>query len=143
MLMYALGIVPLIKSIVTRGSTQAWFADDSGSGGKLLALFDCWQYLNELGNAYGYFPNAGKSVLYVKPTFYQDVLEIFAGNGLIINIKGCQYLCAGLCSKEFVDSYTYTTKVSSWIHQVQKLSTTAEPQPQSASLCCICTRSPE
>ena len=41
--------------------------------------------------------------------------------------------CVGDLCKEFVDSYTYTReKVFSWIHQVQKLSTTAESLPQSA-----------
>ena len=76
MSMYALGILPLIKSVATLDATQAWFADDGGSEGKLLALFDWWQRLNELGPAYGYFPNASKSVLYVKPAYYQDELEI-------------------------------------------------------------------
>ena len=129
--MYALGVLPLIKSVATPDATQVWYADDSGSGGKLPALFDWWRRLNKLGPAYGYFPNASKSVLYVKPAFYQDALEIFAGTGVIINTKGCRYLGAALGSKEFVDSYI-KEKVSSWIHQVQKLSIIAKSQPQSA-----------
>ena len=74
--MYALGIFPLIKSVATPDATQVRYADDSGSGGKLPALFDWWRRLNKLGPAYAYFPNASKSVLYVKPAFYQDALEI-------------------------------------------------------------------
>ena len=63
-------ILPLIKFVATPSATQSWFADDSGTGGKLLALFDWWKHLDELVPAYGYFPNASKSVLNVKPALY-------------------------------------------------------------------------
>ena len=89
MSMYALGILSLVKSVATPDATQAWFANNDASGGKLLAFFDWWQHLNELGPAYSYFPNASMSVLYVNPAFYQNALEIFAGTGVIINTKGC------------------------------------------------------
>ena len=38
MAMYAVAVVPLVRSISTRGASQVWFADDSSAGGRLLAL---------------------------------------------------------------------------------------------------------
>lgn len=37
-LMYALGILLLIKHITTKNTVQAWFADDAGAGAKLVEL---------------------------------------------------------------------------------------------------------
>ena len=34
MAMFALASMPLIRKVATEGATQAWFADDPGSGGK-------------------------------------------------------------------------------------------------------------
>ena len=38
MAMFALASMPLIRKVATEGATQAWFADDLGSGGKLFSI---------------------------------------------------------------------------------------------------------
>ena len=40
--LYALGVLPLLKSVATACTVQAWFADDSGAGGKLALLRSWW-----------------------------------------------------------------------------------------------------
>ena len=60
MAFFALASVPLIKAVVVAIVTQVWFADDAGSGSKLLSLKDWWDRLLQLGPRYGYFPNPEK-----------------------------------------------------------------------------------
>ena len=57
---FALASVPLIKAVAVANGTQDWFADDAGSGSKLLSLKDWWDRLLQLGPRYGYFPNPEK-----------------------------------------------------------------------------------
>ena len=68
--LYALGVLPLLKSVATAGTVQAWFADDSGAGGKLAPLRSWWSSLTDQGPSYGYHLNLSKSVLLVKPGCY-------------------------------------------------------------------------
>ena len=58
MAIFALASVPLIRKITTSGATQAWFADDASSGGKLLKIRQWWDRLVTHGPRCGYFPNA-------------------------------------------------------------------------------------
>ena len=54
MMMFAIGTVPLINAVKTDGTTQAWFADDAASGGRLRRLLRWWNALLVNGPAYGY-----------------------------------------------------------------------------------------
>jgi len=62
--MYALGIVPLIQKLAGIDVSQMWYADDASAGGSLQSLCAWWDHL---GPDYGYFPNAVKTCLIVKP----------------------------------------------------------------------------
>ena len=62
MVMYAIALIPLMESLATEGAVQAWYADDSGAGGRLKSLHKWWDRLAEKGPQYGYFPNPTKSV---------------------------------------------------------------------------------
>ena len=61
MAMFALATVPLILAVAENNSTQAWFADDAASGGRLHALRRWWDNLATVGPSYGYNPNATKT----------------------------------------------------------------------------------
>ena len=102
---YALGVLPLIQAVGVDGATQSWFADDSGAGGKLVKLRQWWDLLVEKGPSYGYYPNAEKTVLSVKPELYADAVQIFDGTGVTINTNGCRYLGAAIGSTDFTTAY--------------------------------------
>ena len=71
MAMYSISTKPLIDKIKDSQSQsnhpvkQAWYADDGTASGKIESLKQMWEviYINEVGPAFGYFPNAGKTIL--------------------------------------------------------------------------------
>ena len=101
MAMYALAVVPLdlVRSISTRGASQVWFADDASAGGPLLALRLWWDALVHQGPLYGYFPNARKTGLVVKPEQLKDAEAVFVDTGVQITAEG--RLCLATGSTQF------------------------------------------
>ena len=59
MCMYAIGILPLIRSLESCGTKQVWYADDTTGGGTLEDVKNWWDHLISSGQAYGYHPNSG------------------------------------------------------------------------------------
>ena len=53
MAMYALAVVPLLRSIHTDGASQVWFTDDASGSGILNALRQWWDCLIQQGPAFG------------------------------------------------------------------------------------------
>ena len=84
MAMFALATVPLIDAVAISGATQAWFADDAASGGKLSKLCLWWDALSAVGFRYGYYPYARKTYLLVKPDQLAKAQHIFSGTGVQI-----------------------------------------------------------
>ena len=62
--------------------TQARFADDSACWGKLRELRTWWDSLLRFGQAFGYFPNAVKTWLVVKPEEIENAVKEFEGTGV-------------------------------------------------------------
>lgn len=59
MVMYALGTLPLIHAVSTKGAaTQTWYADNATAGGRLVQLHMWWDQLQWKGPAFGYFINS-------------------------------------------------------------------------------------
>ncbi len=79
MAMYALGTLPLISKL-HQLAKQVWYADDAMAGGKLLQLREWWDTLVSIGPAYGYFANARKTWLIMKPQHHAAAAEIFHGS---------------------------------------------------------------
>ena len=129
--LYALGVLPLLKLVTTAGTVQAWFADDSGAGGKLAPLRSWWSSLTDQGPSYGYHLNPSKSVLLVKPGCYDRAKELFADTGVDIRVDGCRYLGAAIGTPAFLQSFL-DAKAKSWLGQVERLSDIAQSQPQAA-----------
>ena len=65
MAMFALASVPFIRKVSSEGATQAWFADDASSGGKVGPIRSWWDRLVVYGPRFGYYPNAIKTVIEV------------------------------------------------------------------------------
>ena len=100
MMIFAIATVPFIQAVQTKGTVQAWFADDAAAGGCLRLLRLWWEALVKSGPAFGYFPNAAKTWLLVKPEKQQEANSIFGDTGIQITSDGRQYLGAGLGSDE-------------------------------------------
>ena len=69
MVMYSISITPLIASFQGPCVGQVWFVDDAFAGGTLHGLYEWRSRLQDLGPLYGYYPNAAKTWLIVKPPF--------------------------------------------------------------------------
>ena len=131
MAMFALATVPLIRKIAIPGSVQAWFADDSASGGKLTSLRQWWDLLSRNGPNYGYYPNAKKTFLLVKNAKKAEAGEVFKDTGVQITTEGRPYLGGPLGSTEFVENFL-EKKVSDWEKEIQLLAKFAVTQPQAS-----------
>ena len=55
-----------------------------------------------MGPGYGYFPNASKTTLVVKPEYIEEATEMFEGSGIIITPGGQKILGAALGMTTFI-----------------------------------------
>ena len=84
MAMYALGLSVLqseLKHEETNVKSVA-YADDYVGAGNLQDLSKWWDNLTERGPCYGYYPNAVKSLLIVKPDKENVARELFNGTDI-------------------------------------------------------------
>ena len=131
MAMYSISVTPLIASLQDPHVAQVWFSDDAMAGGTLRGLHDWWCKLNDLGFMYGYFPNAAKTWLIVKPERLDEAKQQFAGTGVSITVEGKRHLGAALGSRAFTEAYI-TEKVESWSRCVRRLVNIAKTHPHAA-----------
>ena len=80
---------------------------------------------------YGYFPNAAKTWLIVKPERLDEAKQQFAGTGVSITVEGKRHLGAALGSRAFTEVYI-TEKVESWSRCVRRLVNIAKTHPHAA-----------
>ena len=68
--MYAVAVRPLVdhlgEFVDPELCKQVWYADDSGSAGKIEEMKKWWDELKRIGPKYGYYPKPSKTVLIVK-----------------------------------------------------------------------------
>ena len=130
MAMYALAATPLICRLKDMKSDvkQVWFADDATAVGKLRALLQWWQHLRDIGPAFGYYPNASKTHLVVKPELMGEAARIFENTEVQITPKGQRHLGAAIDTSSFAEEYV-ALKVEKWTAEISALSTLAHSQP--------------
>lgn len=122
MAMYGIGTWPLVTYLKTASNAiQAWYADDSAVCDTLDKLRLWWDELITVGPSYGYFPNASKTILLVKPHYLSKAQEIFNG----------KYLGGAIGSKDCVENAS-KEKVLLWIEKLMLLSSVAKLYPQAA-----------
>ena len=85
-------IFVLVKQLAMPDLKQIWYADDAGATGLLIELRKWWDKLVEVGPPLGYFPEATKTWLVVKPHLEQKAQNIFDGTGVKITTEGKKYL---------------------------------------------------
>ena len=80
MAMYVLAITPLISQL--RHSCpyvhQVWYADDATAASTSRQLRLWWNDLVDMGPLFGYYPNASKTYLVVKPEHEETARDAFA-----------------------------------------------------------------
>ena len=141
MAMYSISAIPLITALQDPRLKQVWFANDVTARGTLEGLHDWWTGLQDLGSLYGYYPNALKTWLIVKPAYLSNAQALFDGTGVQITVEGKRHLGAALGSHLFTEQYV-SEKVESWSRCVGKLSDIAKVHPHAAyaafthGLCC-------
>ena len=131
MAMYAIGIIPLIRSLRNDNLQQVWYADDATAGAKIAKLREWWDQLLTTGPDYGYHPNASKTWLIVKEDKYDDACKTFDGTEVNITIEGRRLLGGALGTHSFVEEYV-KQKVDNLVQEIEHLSTIAISQPQAA-----------
>ena len=77
-ILYAISLQPLITQLhVLSAAKQCWFADDVTGSGSLQGVRKWLDELSESGPALGYFPNAKKCWLIIKPKREKTAREVF------------------------------------------------------------------
>ena len=84
-----------------------------------------------MGSLFGYYPNAKKSWLIVKPAFLDNAKELFLKTDVNITTDGRKYLGAALGNREFCKRFV-KEKILEWTSQIERLSAIAQSQPQAA-----------
>ena len=96
MSLYAVSLQPLITRLTIASSAkQCWYADDATGFGSL----------EERGSGLGYFPNAKKCWLIVKPCREEEARELFAGMAINVTTEGQKHLGAALGSRSYLEEY--------------------------------------
>ena len=88
MAMYALAIRPLIDKLrdAEPSARQVWFADDATAAGRLATLHQWWQLVTMIGPDFGYYPNASKTHLVVKPELVNKAKRMFKNTDVWISM---------------------------------------------------------
>ena len=128
--MYAIATIPLITRL-NHLAKQVWYADDAAACDSLSRLRQWWDLLTEIGPSFGYFPNALKTHLLVKPEFVHDASVLFADTSITISSDGHRYLGSVIGSDQFVSSYV-KEQVVLWQQELHCLSVFAESQPHAS-----------
>ena len=104
MTMYTIVMVPLINRLHLLAD-QIWYADDAAACGSMLQLRQWWDSLNHLGPLYGYFPNAKKTHLIVKPGLLSTTQQMFEDTSIVISDQGYRYLSSAIGQRSFVNQF--------------------------------------
>ena len=80
----------------------------------MTGLHEWWSGLQSLGPSYGYFVNASKTWLIVKPEYLDVARELFKNTSIGITSEDRRHLGASIGSREFTSDYV-NEKVKSWI----------------------------
>ena len=91
------------------------------------ALLLYWEKLLKIGPAYGYFPNAGKTILLTKAEHLQRAEDLFGDPGMAITSKGSRYLGGHLGTPVSRARYT-AGLVESWVTELRQLFAMAKTQ---------------
>ena len=108
---------------------QCWFANDATGASSLGELKKWWGVINESGPSLGYFPNARKCWLIVKPKKEEAARDLFGQTSINIPTQGQKHLGALLGLRSYLEEYA-SEKVDDWVGHVVKPAEFAATQPR-------------
>ena len=125
---YAASTMPLANSADSHPCKRIFYADDGSGGADLIKLHEWWQDIQVSGPPLGYFPNAVKTWLIVKPEHRERADQLFQD----INVTdGHEFLGSFIGNAEgaaaFVDD-----KIAEWEEDINALVEIAKIEPQLA-----------
>ena len=127
---YALAIVPLLSKL-SDSVKQTWYADDAAATGKVSSLRSWWDDIEKHGPSFGYYANASKTWLVVKPDSLEEATSVFGDTNVKITCNGRPYLWSALGSHSFTSEFVMG-KVKQWTKELKSLSKIAASQPHAA-----------
>ena len=143
MAVYAIAIIPLMLMILEvtnqlpdTKTKMAAYADDFSAAGSVGNLLYWWETLCKLGPKFGYYPEASKSWLIVKPQSMTKATRTFYKTDIKITKNGKRHLGAVIGSATYRDEYV-SEKVIQWSDEIRLLSKIAKIEPQAAYSCFI------
>lgn len=128
MLMYGIGVLPLIRKLNSQHWIQSWYADDSSCLGKVEKVKDWLKILVEEGPKLGYYPESAKSILVVKNDLNSENSEFFNQLGIQI-VRSHRFLGSFIGPEDSKEGYV-EEKVKFWKDAVMKFSEAAKKSPQ-------------
>ena len=127
MFMYAIGTLPLIRSLHNPSHwTQIWYANDASAGGCLEDIYEWFSLLCFCGPAFGYFPESTKSFVVGGEQFRTKAKALF--HDLSVQVVTGQRYLSGFIG----DLHDRHNKVHKWVTHVHIFSDIALTQPQLA-----------
>ena len=127
---YALATMPLITKL-SDSVDQTWYADDAAATGKISCLRSWWDDIIMHGPSFGYFANASKTWLVVKPGLQEEASTIFGDTNVKITCEGRPYLGSALGCHSYTSEFV-TGKVEKWTKELKSLAKIAASQPHAA-----------
>jgi len=136
MAIYALATVPLLRKMKSTQPAEdparhVAYADDAVGAGKVGNLRIWWDAICEYGPHFGYFINAKKSWIIIKPHMRAETDQAFQGTGINITTDGQRHLGASLGSNKYREEFVHDL-VDGWVKQIRMLAKIAKIDPHCA-----------
>ncbi len=133
---YALAKIPLLSKLKAEQPEEypakyVAYADDAVGAGRVQNLRIWWNALQKHGPEFGYFINASKSWLIIKPHLQEEATQAFDGTGVNITMEGQRHLGAAIGSNKFKESFV-ANLVQEWVKEIIMLSRIAKIDPHCA-----------
>lgn len=133
MAMYAIGLLKL-QDRISHEKTQVKhvaYADDITGAGKIEDIKKWWDEIVLYGPMQGYYPNAQKTVLIVKPQKLDLAKEKFKNTDITIKTGGEKHLGAILGPMHDREKFI-KDRVEEWVNEIRRLAKIATIEPHAA-----------
>eukprot|EP01002_Notosolenus_urceolatus_P012051 NODE_412_length_2104_cov_13.124574_g330_i0.p1 GENE.NODE_412_length_2104_cov_13.124574_g330_i0~~NODE_412_length_2104_cov_13.124574_g330_i0.p1 ORF type:complete len:622 (+),score=113.74 NODE_412_length_2104_cov_13.124574_g330_i0:152-1867(+) len=165
MQVFAMGTIPLIRSLDSITKNQGWYADDSACVGSATTAARWMSELKRLGEPNGYEVNMMKTIAVVKASAYEDYMREFGEMATQIEVHivdakghisasdldqfvkctlersdddlGRRYLGGGIGGPAFRQKFV-SDKVQTWCRELRSVANLAKVDPQAAH--CLLTK---
>ena len=128
MLVYAIGIIPLIRTLKNpQDGIQILYADDASACAPLIALKDWFGKLIKKGPSYDYFPEPKKIFIVVSDPYLCEAREVFEPLG-----DTSHRLLGGVVGVEEGRINYVKGLMCDWLRLVDRLTSVTHDQPQAA-----------